>query len=182
MKIVINGNSIPLQIYPKEQGALTFGQILAKEYEVVHSCFTKATVKEGLRYVERNIINYFPDWVILCYGIVECFPFLFFKRMAKNTFKKYLEGLIRAIRMQTNAKIILLGILPTTQYWIDKFPVVSNNIYSFNKILNEIAKEYEITFLDLSDMDKQVSYQGFHTNQAGHIEIAKKIDEVMKWK
>ena len=180
MKTIISGNSIPLNIYPKEKGAMTFGQVLEKmhSWHTIHSCATSKTIKQGCLNVERDVICYWPDLTILCYGIVECFPSLFRKsRMSKESFYYYYTETIKSIRLLTNSKIMIFGILPVSSYWKTKRMV--SNIYSFNKILNEIAKEYDCLWVDVSDLEESVKPQGFHLNPLGHEIVAHKIIEAL---
>lgn len=139
MRIVISGNSIPIQIYPKIAGAKTFGQLLG--YDVVHACYPKKTIRQAYENLNSEIICHFPDVIIVCYGIVECFPWFYFRnRMSRRKFSFYLERVIKEIRFYCDSKIILLGILPLSEYWGKRSQGAVSNIYSYNKIINETAK------------------------------------------
>ena len=175
MRIVVSGNSIPLQVYPRANDNRTFCQILGDEYEVIVTCDIKKTIRQAEAI--NDVICFYPDYTILCYGIVECYPLSFGKaRMDKSKFRYYTEMLIKTIRVMCDSKIIILGILPVNSYWENKRSHLKNNVYSYNKILNEIAAEYACQFIDLSDFKEEVKPQGFHLNQEGHIKLAERID------
>lgn len=74
--IVIMGNSVSLVMRPPRAGAdeRTYAEILAGELpaQVINWSQRAATVGDGLRAVEREVVPRYPEAVILQYGIVEC--------------------------------------------------------------------------------------------------------------
>jgi len=86
IKIVVIGNSVPLEMIPcrasKREGV--FGELLAKELlnagynvELIMRAEHGADITEGLRNLQGNVLQHFPDLVIINYGIVDCTPRLF---------------------------------------------------------------------------------------------------------
>lgn len=75
MRICILGNSVPLLVSPYRQNEeeMTYGEILRNNLFEVKNCGRQSTMISDLyKTLEEDCLSFFPDIVVLNYGIVEC--------------------------------------------------------------------------------------------------------------
>jgi len=122
--------------------------------------------------------------------IAKIRPFLVILRgerpwISKRKFEKYFSLIAETLQKETNSKIIVLPINLTNSRVERMLPGSRKNQIKYNTILKQIADDYNLSFIELNDLDPVKHYpDGIHYSSSGHQivsdRILSKIVEVMQ--
>jgi lysophospholipase L1-like esterase len=98
-------------------------------------------------------------------------------------FEKYYLKLIKYLLKETNARIILLPINPTTQIIENIIPGSKLNFCRYNKIISTVAKQYSFFYIQLNDLSPQIHCpDGIHSSLEGRKKVASRLYKSIKEK
>ena len=95
-------------------------------------------------------------------------------------FELNILNIIKLIKKETNAKIIIIGINKGNQRIEDALPGTLKNYQIYNEILKEICINKKVAFINTRDLSSNEFFpDGIHYNSKGHSEISKRIIAVI---
>lgn len=96
--------------------------------------------------------------------------------ISARRFKKLYQELLYAIQHNTNAGIIALSINQANERVESQIPGSADNYRRYSQIIQEVAAEFSIPFLNLNDLDSESHYpDGVHFSDAGHEIVARRL-------
>jgi len=144
-------------------------------------CYASGSKPAGDERVDEHVIAHHPDLVIVSYGLNDARG-----GTPVELFAEELVALVRCIRRQTRALIVLLG-----PYYITDFALGGKEwghadlplLYEFNQVIAEVGEEEQCLFVDVlaanGETDWMIHYDGVHANDLGHRIIANEVFEVL---
>lgn len=118
------------------------GRVFPKGHIVINAGYGGDTMEKGLARIERDVLRFDPDIVILSFGMNDA------DHITSGEFKKQLREAIRRIRQQGPCSIVLrtpnpvVNMLDGTELtqWLDKGKIVRKNLAGFAKATCEVAR------------------------------------------
>ncbi|MCK5844429.1 MAG: DUF4838 domain-containing protein, partial [Victivallales bacterium] len=189
-KLVMLGDSTTLCSRSKVGHKLTDlvqANLEAAEFnvDVVNSGVGGDTVKGALRRLKRNVFKYAPDLVTISFGLNDT------GKLTPEQYGDYLEKIIKAVRKNTKAEILLITSTPfddNRHAWRKKFAskggldeYMNANICAKTRAL---AKKYNLRICDLHELfkaefkkdpnriGKYILPDGVHLTDAGNLAAA----------
>ena len=94
----------------------------------------------------------------------------------KRTFKKYFERILKEIRRNSNAQIVVLPINVGGTRLNTILPGSDLHFKSYNEIMKGCCADYDGHFVPLDDLDDKVHFpDGVHFSDKGHETVARRI-------
>ncbi len=96
----------------------------------------------------------------------------------RSMFEKYIKGIQQKIvKLNPNAQIYFIGILPTSEDYEKILPGITQNVNQYNEVLKANG-----TYIETTDIDTEIDIldDHHHLSSSGHQKIANKVSEVLK--
>ena len=140
---------------------------------MVNSGIGGNTIVDANKRIDRDILNFKPDVVIINFGLNDGMLLRSVPNIDIKNFENYYNGLIKKLKVY-NLKIIILGINPVTEL----FPENENENYRkkqretyeiYNEKILEIAKNNNLVYINLweefkeeVDLPEYIQSDGIH--------------------
>lgn len=121
------------------------------------------------------------DVTIIHHGVVDCWLKDGQPRVALTTFTEYVTKIMDdKKKWGPKVPLIIIGILPTNQRMLEKFPTQNDLIREFNRVLRENTNSNNTIFMDVERFDVDVRSEivhedGHHLSRKGHRIYANKL-------
>lgn len=100
--------------------------------------------------------------------------------VSEKKFSSYYEKILQTIVKETNARIIVLAINPTSNRVEMSIPGSRNNYIRYNKIIQKFANKYNANFISFENLEIEKYFpDGIHYNLNGHQFVAQKLFEIV---
>lgn len=188
LKIVVIGNSTALELIPnrksREEGV--FGEILERELSKmgldvsVRIMAEHGTIiTEGLKRIEKNVIQHFPGIVIINYGIVDCTPRLFPKFLVdfvKEPSPRMISNCTRVLLRKTVSFIgsIYLKVIKGAA-WVSPSVFRRSLLMMVEKVQNETMADIILINIVPASAERDIQIKGLNDNILKYNAIIREI-------
>ena len=135
------------------------------------------------RIVNRKTLNPFISFISLFYSnVIAKFRSPLVKLRGKRSwinerkFTEYFDLIIRTLKKETNADIVILSINIADKRVESSLPGSKQKHEKYNLIMKTIAEKYSYKFIDTNKFLEADDYpDGVHFSKSGHLKVAEKI-------